>query len=288
MDHKYAIPELLQRLIHWQAELAADVPDVDPATGYYLGLDLQDNGGYTCSPLDSIMFAGTGMDGIHYSLLTDFGTVPNLDEAPVIRVSPMDFGSCVRIVAANLRDFFSLHFYGHEGLLLIDFETKEDYLEYLRTQEEEEAAAFKDDPHNMGKWHRQKQWVNQKALEEFAFTPIEDPFSYLQELRQKRKKEIILKTSDSLGIMPFPGRWDGLQAVPHPWRRKEIDPYEQRDEIQAFIQGAECETLLSFIRDYQEQAVNDARLLKLLCQRLEHYGFHLEAARLQQCMDLSR
>lgn len=84
-------------------------------TSYFLQFDPLDNGCYYSSPADSIVFANTGMDGIHYSFLTDFGIHTNLEQAPIICVSPMDFDNCVRIVARNLYEFFELHFAGHES-----------------------------------------------------------------------------------------------------------------------------------------------------------------------------
>lgn len=99
-------------------------------TGYFLQFDPSDNGGYRSSPADAIMFARTGMGGIHFSFLTDFGFVNDLSLAPIIRIDPMDFGNCAKIVANKIRDFFVLHFSDHEGLLLNDFESEEHYLSY--------------------------------------------------------------------------------------------------------------------------------------------------------------
>lgn len=172
------IPDLLERLIAWQKDIAHEVPYLETPTGYFLNFDETDNGGYTCSPVDSIVFARTGYDGIHYSLLTDFGRVTNLSEAPVICVSPMDFGHCVRIVAENIKDFFALSLFGHDTFLLIDFPTKEAYMQHLREQQELKSTPYFD----AELWTRQKKLVQEKAASAFSFPPIEDPFDYVQKV----------------------------------------------------------------------------------------------------------
>jgi len=64
-----------------------EVPYLEKPAGLFLGFSEKENGGYVCSPADSILFANTGMDGVHYSLLTDFGKAADLEQAPVIRGS---------------------------------------------------------------------------------------------------------------------------------------------------------------------------------------------------------
>lgn len=266
------IPDLLERLIAWQKDIAHEVPYLETPTGYFLNFDETDNGGYTCSPVDSIVFARTGYDGIHYSLLTDFGRVTNLSEAPVICVSPMDFGHCVRIVAENIKDFFALSLFGHDTFLLIDFPTKEAYMQHLREQQELKSTPYFD----AELWTRQKKLVQEKAASAFSFPPIEDPFDYVQKVRAKRSANIVLRTSDSLGVVPWNRTAEARQYVPHPWFREEI-PECDLEQIEAFLNAAELETILAFIRDCQEQAVSKKGLIHLIHQQLLKRGFTAEA-----------
>ena len=276
------MPDLLQSIIQWEKEIAPEVPYLDTPTGFYLTFNENDNGGYRCSPVDSIMFADTGYDGIHYSLLTDFGRVTNLNEAPVIRVSPMDFGNCVRMVAKNIRDFFTLHFFGHEGLLLLDFESKEEYLHYLQSQDDAQASEHFD----REKWDRERAIVREEAVKAFNLERIEDGFGYVQELQAQRKKDSVLKTLDGLGIVPLGEREEAKEYIPHPWRRIDFSDVDL-NELKAFVHNAEMETLLAFIRDFQLQYFNHSEVMQLLYNRLDLYGFHLEAKRLLYCMDVS-
>lgn len=100
---KYSIPKTLLQLIDLQADLAKKglLPYGD-LIGYYFSLD---DIRYLDTPLDLLSFARPGADGIHYGFLTDFGLVEDLEEAYIVRVSPMDFDDPVKIVSRNLRDF---------------------------------------------------------------------------------------------------------------------------------------------------------------------------------------
>jgi hypothetical protein len=146
------------------------------------------------------MFARTGMDGIHFSLLTDFGSVNDLSLAPIIRVDPTDFGNCTKIVANNIRDFFVLHFSDHEGLLLNNFESEEQYLSYLKDQEgEDEDDEEESEYFDRKKWQLQKIEVRDFAIQCFGFQPLPDGYAYMQEVRRARWNELILPTSDGVG-----------------------------------------------------------------------------------------
>jgi hypothetical protein len=80
--------------------------------------------------LDVISFARPGMDGIHYGFLTDFGSIDDLENASIVRVSPMDFDDPVKIVARNIHD--SLRILGYSSVELMDTSTNEN--EYKRLE----------------------------------------------------------------------------------------------------------------------------------------------------------
>ena len=63
------------------------------------------NGGYWCTPRNSVSFAGTGGDGVQYSLVPMPGTP--IDSAPVVMTVPMSDYPNV-IVGANLHEFLCL------------------------------------------------------------------------------------------------------------------------------------------------------------------------------------
>ena len=86
------------------------------------------HGGYWCTPRNSIAFAGTGGDGVHYS----FVTMPDtpLDSSPIVMTVPMsDYPNI--IVGADLREFLALGCrFGYFSLeqLAYDFDNTTDLL----------------------------------------------------------------------------------------------------------------------------------------------------------------
>ncbi|GIP16089.1 hypothetical protein J40TS1_17310 [Paenibacillus montaniterrae] len=283
MSSHAEMPELLSSIISWEKEIAKEVPYLETPTGYFLQFKPNDNGAYNCSPCDSIMFASTGCDGVHYSLLTDFGQTKDLSQAPVICVSPMDFGNCIRIVANNLFEFFSLSLQGHEDFLFNNFESQAAYEQFLQEREHAEHSEYFD----YSKWKQQKEIVRERAVKQFNLKQIDSPYQYVKQLREKRAASIVLTTADRLGIMPLQPREAGVQRRTHPWSNLELSCYSWNDawdEVIAFVNSAEIETLLAFVRDCQHYYVDHVRLIRQLQDRLEQLGFHSEAERLMHCM----
>jgi hypothetical protein len=62
--------------------------------------------GYESTPINSLAFATTGGDGVHYSLLTVEGEAS--DQSPVVMTVPMNFGKENMIVGSDIREFLSL------------------------------------------------------------------------------------------------------------------------------------------------------------------------------------
>lgn len=272
------IPKLLQRIMQWENDIAQHVPKLERPSGYFLKFDPLDNGGYYCSPFDAIVFANTGMDGIHYSFLTDFGMHTDLEQAPILCVSPMDFGNCVRIVARNLQEFFELHFEGHEDLLLNDFKTEEDYMNHRREQENNSSEYIDKDTRN-----QQKQWVRERAAEQFGFRPIENAFQTVQAARASRQRQVIIPTLDGLGIISDPGNSPSEPCAPHPWHKKDIT-YDELEAVGQFVRKADAPGLFSLIRDAQHQDLLHPEYVKLLGSELTTRGYLAEASRLRRCM----
>lgn len=70
-------------------------------------------GGYSCTPINSVAFASTGGDGVHFSLV-DLGDGP-AESSPVVMTVPMAFGDDLRsnwVLGADLREFLALGFHG--------------------------------------------------------------------------------------------------------------------------------------------------------------------------------
>ncbi|WP_134703218.1 hypothetical protein [Ammoniphilus sp. YIM 78166] len=239
MNHNYQTPLLLNRMISWEREFASQVKYLENPTGLFLGIDFQEKQGYFCTPVDSFPFARTGMDGIHYALLTDFGFVQTLDEAPVIRISPMDREK-IRLVARNLSEFFSLHFFD-ELLLLNEFTSEEDYLKCKRKEEEKDLQS---EWFDYARWKREKALVMNEVRDQFKLSPIVNAFQYIQEIRSERQAGVTVTTEDSLGV-------------------------------RSILAGKE--SLLASIRDLQASACSDRSLVERHAHELIRLGLVHEA-----------
>lgn len=197
MNSNYKTPKLLQQLVEWERSFAHEVEYLGEPTGLFLGLDYSQEG-YFCTPVDSIPFARSGGDGIHFALLTDFGLVKDLEEALVIRVSPMD-NERVRIIANNINDFFALHFY-NESLAWNEFQSEDQYLGHLQEEQTKDKNS---------EWFDHDRWIYEKGKllnevkNKFNILPIEQPFSYINNLRLERSFQVSVNTLDSVGIKQF-------------------------------------------------------------------------------------
>ena len=116
-------PSTLVALRDWAAEQADPRAAMD-GLGLIL-LDDLERWEYWCTPTNSVAFAATGGNGVHYSLVdVDDG----IDEAsPVVMTVPMQFDDPNRIVGADLREFLALGlrsgYFAFEGLAYgADFE----------------------------------------------------------------------------------------------------------------------------------------------------------------------
>jgi len=77
---------------------------------------------YDCTPKNSLSFASTGGDGVHFSILTGFEE----DNSPVIITVPMCFGEESLVIAENFKEFLDLGCrFGYFSLeqLCYDFES---------------------------------------------------------------------------------------------------------------------------------------------------------------------
>lgn len=62
---------------------------------------------YFCTPLNAIIFASTGMDGMHFCIVPNDND-PTLEQSPVYVVSPMISDHYVEAIAENFIDFISI------------------------------------------------------------------------------------------------------------------------------------------------------------------------------------
>lgn len=237
---KYEVPDTLNRIISLQHDLnQAGFLQYGDLLGYYFGREGLDSR-YLNTPLDVIAFARPGVDGIHYGFLTDFGSVKQLEEVYIVRVSPMDFDEPVKIVARNIHDFMRILCYTPIALDLVDTSTSEDDFKQLVTKYPELALSQIDD-HNP---------VNEIFKETFQLEPIPDIYAYMQKIKEERSKEMSMVTDDGIGVVNKTDQNVELQLMGLQ-RHQSL----KLEEIEGFFKDASYISKLGFLRDAQSKGL---------------------------------
>ena len=215
---------------------------------------------YTVTPVDAITFCRTGGDGCHFAFLTDFGAQNDLENAPIVFVSPMDWDDYVKLVARNLRDFLGLVCYYGYG---------EVFRENLENPEKLEALRENVLEHDTFTPERAR--LYETLYRDFNVPKFdkESASRYLNGIQQQRREKAPIPTLDGLGI---PGETtDDFRAF----------NFEQSEtaSIEDFLQGATKLERLKFYRDYKFKAGYQMppETKKLIGGYLEKDGFKREA-----------
>ncbi|MCA0755530.1 hypothetical protein KP806_10740 [Paenibacillus sp. N4] len=257
---RYAVPKTIERLYELEAELGDQMR-------LKLGLMLDKQGDrYPCTPPDFIPFAWPGMDGIHYCFVTDFGTVPDLEDAYIAVVSPMDFGSRIWLAARNINDFLRI-VCTERSVLFNHFPDAGVYLEHLDKTRRDRADDR--DPERMEAIRRLK--------DAFALTEIDDMAVYIRKLREERDRAICIRTFDTVGVVLLSESGGVRDAASYlPFQLEDAEVLEQ------MLRHASPEVKLAVIRELQHRnAVPDDSEFFRLCDdiltelELYHERFNL-------------
>lgn len=235
---KYVIPPTLQRLIDLRNILEED-EQFYRGLNFYLSLK---NFRYSNTPSDVVVFGNIGMDGIHYGFLTDFGSVTDLEVAPIVCVSPMDFGCPTRIVAQNLCEFLRVNLTDGE-LFYNQFESEETYLE-AKNQWITEAANSPFQPSETEKLFRKK--ATNFLMENIQMPTINNPYQYVQHVEMERQRNVVIQTQDGLGVTTR--LLQGEKHVLFPIH-KDIDP--DLILLQEYLYTSPVASRLALFRDIQ-------------------------------------
>lgn len=259
LHHHYGmhdVPESIKRLYVLEEELGQQM---DRELGLIM---TKQKFQYHCTPPDFITFAHSGMDGIHFGFLTDFGTVRNLEEAYIAVASPMDFDGELWIVARNIRDFLRI-VCTDRRVLINHFESGEAYSAYIQTHGHEEEQG-----------DRRAAADRLKAV--FDLAPIDDLAAYMQGLNRERIGSIRYRTLDSLGVISIDGSADATA------KRVPYNP-EREEELTAALDSGDRNIRLAAIRDMQHRKLIpfDKRLTRRCAKVLEKLGLIHEAHQLK-------
>ncbi|MGN7941427.1 MULTISPECIES: hypothetical protein [Bacillaceae] len=268
---KYVVPPTLQRLIDLQNDLG-DTEDFFKGLDFYLSLE---NFRYFNTPSDVIVFGNIGANGIHYGFLTDYGSVTELEVAPIVCVSPMDFDTPIRIVARNLREFLRVNltdsalFYNH-------FSSEEKYLETKERWTTEEANS----PYQPTENEKQvRERVQRFLLENFQLPHIDNPYRYVQDVGLARQRNVCIQTMDGLGVTEPLLQHEKHSPFP---LYKDTDP--DLKLLQEYINSAPFASRLALFRDLQLYYIlqDNHELYKIVIDTMNNMGLTDEASRLMQ------
>lgn len=130
---------------------------------------------YYCTPKNAEIIASSGVDGIHFCTIKQFGEI-------IFAVSPMNFGDCVYPIARSFEDLLRLLLHCSDVAAL----------EQCYAWDEEQYKAFLIDCPPTEK----QQAVSDEIKSRFGLEPIVDSFAYVKELQAEFDLSQIEYTED--------------------------------------------------------------------------------------------
>jgi len=257
------LPPTLQKLKDFDKELERQGSSLDEWIGFSI---VGDESRYNLTPLDVIPFVATGIDGDHFGLLTDFGTVSNLEEGPVVCVTPMNFGEHVKIVARNLKEFLDLIYTVTDSIAIANFTYFQDEQDYRKL-----LNNFRnDEPYE----ERAQKLELMKA--EFGLHAIENVYRFVEvELKEIRQQQIALPTLDGLGVVAQTVKGELPLYPVHEDMKVDIG------DMRKFLAAAPVESRLAFIRDAQfTNILEEPEIKQLVLAELKRMNLPDERKRL--------
>lgn len=268
---KYAVPPTLKALIEVAEELEREGYEIWNVIGFYPTLH---HSGYLNTPFDVVAFGWTGGDGEHYGFLTDFSSAADLENAPIVMVSPMSFDQPAVVVASNIREFMRVVMID-SSLLYMGYENEQ---AYLKSNQEMQESLTRDGGFGDTEEDRQNKQAVLKKLEDKLKPPIiSNPYKYSENVAIDREKRILVATKDKLGVTNI-----------HPSDSSKrhsallVDEYLEIKEVRSFLQTATYAEKLALIRDYNLETLQyEKEILATLKVEMKSMGLHDELARLQ-------
>ena len=195
-------------------------------------------GSYSITPPDLIPFASTGGDGIHFGFLTDFHSVSNLSEAPIVCVSPTN-DPPIRYMARNIREFLDLVYsvpYAEMLETMWNYDDEKQVIELVKEFEEYTSTT----------WDENRKYLLTLFQQTFGTKKLE-VLNYFHEVKKERAETIHMTTMDGLGVL---SKDPSIQSKQH----FTFSPNHNCDEaevmkMQSFIEQSNKVEKLAFVRD---------------------------------------
>ncbi|PSL41653.1 hypothetical protein B0H99_102337 [Planomicrobium soli] len=270
---KYAkLPVTLEKLKNFDAALEKEGLSLDAGFSF---MWTDNEMAYNVTPYDVIVFGHIGSDGIHYGLLSDFGTVPDLENAFVVCLSPTDYGDHIKLVAKNAAEFVDLLYTLKSAVAISNF--------LLMSERAHYQKFFKESKEREGEYPEYEAVTNkviEKMKESLGCRTIEDVYQYVEiEVKEDRAKKTVLATHDGLGVVPMNNATSQQERF-----QVEKDVPVDLKQAEAFFARAPIESRLAFIRDAQFffHTEDDPGLKQMILKEMRRLDLVEESERLER------
>ncbi|PZD97756.1 hypothetical protein DNH61_00375 [Paenibacillus sambharensis] len=260
---KYSPPVIFDALYSLDDQLQKEGLSLWDELGFYGGYYHSE---YENTPWDVIVFGWTGGDGIHFGFLTDFGTVADLNEAPIVMVSPMGGDEAGEVVANNIREFLSIIAID-DSLIYYSFDNEEAYLVQQQQDEQSEWAPTEEEK-------ARRRQIMDRMVEALNLPLIEQPYAYLGRVKAERANRIVVATHDGLGVTTVHPEDNGRQHEP-----LLVDDDLEAEELREYLARATYAGKLALIRDFNAKGFNSEDLEGIMVEEMVKFGFYDELAR---------
>ncbi|TCM96379.1 hypothetical protein EV294_105246 [Paenibacillus sp. BK033] len=267
---KYATPPILNELNAFSLQLDQTGRVFLDEVGFYIS---NEHSPYSQTPYDVIVFGHTGGDGEHYGFLTDFGTVEDLENAPIVRVSPMGGDEAVEYIAHNIREFLRIKAID-STLVYIEFDNTDEYENYVLKEEAELKASNPEWlPTEEDKVRNRE--VMASMVKFLKLPEIENPYTYSKRVRQERQERVLVSTHDSLGIINTLSPFEDKEH-----KRLNVDEDLGIEELEDYLVHASVAGKMALIRDFNAIGCYDDEVKEAVVSVMVKLGLQDELTRM--------
>ncbi|MFC4779153.1 hypothetical protein ACFO9Q_20365 [Paenibacillus sp. GCM10023252] len=209
-------------------------------------------------PLDMVLLGSTTISECTFGFLTEFSTVDDLSNAPIIQHEAIGLDKHSTLIARNFIDFLRLLITTKSVFGLI-------------SEEDAEIDEVLDPTHEL---------IFNRIQEKFQIHPFDSVKAYKQQLVQEREKSVVVQTFNGIGV----------KRIKDHSNQQKIDlDYTETDErieerLLAFVKTVSLESVLAYIRDVQETSYIDVpfpeKVTAAVKSLLQQHGFVNELRRL--------
>ncbi|HSO57164.1 MAG TPA: hypothetical protein VLQ66_02905 [Paenisporosarcina sp.] len=230
---------------------------------------------YAITPPDVIVFAETGGGGIHFGFLTDFSSVSNLNEAPIVCVTPTNYPP-IRLVARNIQEFLNLA-------------SSVPYVEMLESlwaiiDSERVTELFRDfEKDSSSKGQKERETIFSRFRKTLGTQPME-VLPYLSAVKKERSASIGMQSLDELGVVLNNSEVTSWQSFT--FSQDHSCDEEEIGRMRLFLSQANEVEKLAFVRDanywYVVSSGYDEAVWELLIELLTSMNLHDAAERISE------